>query len=60
MARDALSPVIITDACSTMPSYCLSVAMALWIDTGLPMRMAEASVGLAVIGSKFQLFVYAR
>ena len=39
-------------ACSTMPSYFCSARIALRTDTGLPIWMAEASVGCAVIGSK--------
>ena len=40
-----------------MPSKCLSVRIALLIETGLPIWIAVASVGFAFIGSNTQSFL---
>ena len=49
-ARAEASASSASVACSTMPLYFCSARMAFFTDTGLPIWIAEASVGFAVIG----------
>ena len=51
-AAAAASASSASDACSTTPSNCCSVRTAFLMLTGLPIWIADASVGFAVSGSK--------
>jgi hypothetical protein len=51
-ARAAASASSSSLACSTTPPYFCSARIAFSTDTGLPIRIAEASVSFATTGSK--------